>query len=67
MPQVEGGYVFLSNNGPHSVYNSTTEPAGPKSVFESVKRVIGQAIGNGSNDDTLLISKNNEPIIASSR
>lgn len=66
MPQAEGGYVSL-NNGPNSVYNTTTEPAGPKSVFESVKRVIGQAIGNGLEDDALLISKGTQPFIISAR
>lgn len=67
MPQAEGGYVSL-NNGPNSVYNTTTEPAtGPKSVFESVKRVIGQAIGNGLEDDGLLIAKGTQPFIISAR
>lgn len=67
MPQAEGGYVSLSNNGPNSVYNSTTEPAGPKSVFESMKRVIGQAMGNGQQDDALLITKGTQPNIVSAR
>lgn len=68
MPQAEGGYVSLSNLGQNSVYNSTTEPAGQKSVFDSVKRVIGQAIGNGpSNDDALLIAKGTQPNIVSAR
>lgn len=66
MPQAEGGYVSL-NNGPNSVYNTTTEPTGPKSVFESVKRVIGQAMGNGLEDDGFLISKGSQPFIISAR
>lgn len=67
MPQVEGGYVSL-NGQPNSVYNTTTEPAGPKSVFESMKRVIGQAISNGQKDDALLIPKGSaQPIIISPR
>lgn len=68
MPQAEGGYVSLSNSGPNSVYNSTTEPAGQKSVFDSVKRVIGQAIGNGHpHDDAMLIAKGTQPTIVSAR
>lgn len=50
MPQVaDGGYVSLQNGAmaSNSVYNSTTEPAGHKSVFDSMKRVFGNAIGNG--------------------
>lgn len=42
MPQTEG-YVFL-NEG--NVYNSTTEPTKSYSVLETVKRVVGQAIGS---------------------
>lgn len=48
MPQSEG-YVFL-NEG-NNVYNSTTEPTKAYSVLETVKRVVGQAIGS---NDTLL-------------
>ncbi|XP_049533369.1 protein NDRG3 isoform X4 [Anopheles darlingi] len=45
MPQSDGGYVSLGG-GPNSIYNSTTEPhSGSKSVMETVKRVIGTAIG----------------------
>lgn len=68
MPQSEGGYVSL-DNGVNSVYNTTTEPStGTKSYFESVKRVIGHAIGNnGSIKDDLLMPKNNQPIIVSAR
>lgn len=67
MPQSEGGYVSL-DNGLNSVYNTTTEPSnGTKSVFESVKRVIGHAISNGSAKDDLLMPKSNQPIIVSAR
>lgn len=53
MPQFEGGYVSLKN-GPSSVYNSTTEPTGPATMLETVKRVIGNAIGNnGSQENTM--------------
>uniref|UniRef100_A0A182ITH9 Uncharacterized protein n=1 Tax=Anopheles atroparvus TaxID=41427 RepID=A0A182ITH9_ANOAO len=47
MPQSDGGYVSLGGGGPNTaIYNSTTEPqSGPKSVMETVKRVIGTAIG----------------------
>ncbi|XP_058060928.1 protein NDRG3 isoform X6 [Anopheles bellator] len=49
MPQSDGGYVSLGGGGaggPNSIYNSTTEPqSGSKSVMETVKRVIGTAIG----------------------
>ncbi len=40
MPQLEG-YEFL-NEG---VYNSTTEPTKTYSVFNSIKKVVGQAMG----------------------
>ncbi|XP_055374064.1 protein NDRG3 isoform X2 [Condylostylus longicornis] len=77
MPQKsEGGYVSLGNVGPKSVYNATTEPNGPPSVFESVKRAIGQVVGNtnnntnnfnGSSMDTALlgIHDGEQPIIVS--
>lgn len=53
MPQSEG-YMFL-NEG-NSVYNSTTEPTKSYSVLDTVKRVVGQAIGS---NETLL-SANDE-------
>lgn len=51
MPQSEGGYVSLNETS--NVYNSTTEPAKTLSVLETVKKVIGHAIGT---PDTLLNS-----------
>lgn len=67
MPQFEGGYVSL-NNGPNSVYNSTTEPTGPGTMLETVKRVIGGAIGNNVSHDTSLIPpRGGQPIIVSAR
>jgi len=44
MPQSDGVYVSLNENS-HAVYNSTTEPTRTKSVLETVKKAIGQAIG----------------------
>lgn len=71
MPQSEGGYVSLNNNGPSTVYNSTTEPTTPHSVFESVKRVIiGHGLNNSNQQDSALLvgeSKGNQPIIVNSR
>ncbi|XP_054740988.1 protein NDRG3 isoform X3 [Anastrepha obliqua] len=61
MPQAEGGYTALDSAGTNghdgsggAIYQSTTEPTGPHSVFESVKRAIGQVVGNtnGSAQDT---------------
>lgn len=68
MPQFEGGYVSLSP-GQNSVYNSTTEPTGPETVLETVKRVIGSAIGNSNNtqDATLVPPRGGRPIIANAR
>lgn len=69
MPQFEGGYVSLSN-GQNSVYNSTTvtEPTGATTVLETVKRVIGSAIGNSNSQDALLVSpRGGRPIITSAR
>lgn len=67
MPQIEGGYVSLSN-GPNSVYNSTTEPTGPQSMLESVKRAIGSAIGNNATSDNALVTQSGKtPIIVSAR
>lgn len=61
MPTTESGYVSLdtSNGGGfRSVYNTTTEPASSdgNSVMESVKRVIGQAIGGGNSVSPPLIA-----------
>lgn len=68
MPQAEGGYVSLSNTGPNTVYQTTTEPStASKSVFDSVKRAIGQAIGQGDQDDALLIGQRPQPSIISGR
>lgn len=58
MPQVENGYVSLGNGQTATVYNTTTEPTGPQSVFESVKRVIGQAIGNNTQDTNMSLLGN---------
>lgn len=67
MPQLEGGYVSLST-GQSSVYNSTTEPTGPETVLETVKRVIGSAIGNSNTQDALLDPpRGGRPIIVNSR
>lgn len=67
MPTFEGGYVSL-NNGQTSVYNSTTEPTGPETVLETVKRVIGGAIGNNNSNDTSLIPpRGGRPIIVNAR
>ncbi|XP_021702638.1 protein NDRG3 isoform X2 [Aedes aegypti] len=66
MPQSDGGYVSLTG-GPQSVYNSTTEPqSASKSVMETVKRVIGTAIG--AQDKHALIERDGaQPYIISSR
>lgn len=72
MPQLEGGYVSLTNTpNATNVYKSTTEPTGPQSVFESMKRVIGSAIGNNSNtnnnDGALSQSKGGQTQVLSPR
>lgn len=66
MPQSDGGYVSLTG-GPQSVYNSTTEPqSASKSVMETVKRVIGTAIG--AQDKHALIERDGaQPYIISTR
>lgn len=64
MPQFEGGYVSLKT-GPGSVYNSTTEPTGPATMLETMKRVIGNAIGNS--DNSLVPSRGGQPIIVNAR
>uniref|UniRef100_A0A0K8TQA3 Protein ndrg3-like isoform x2 n=1 Tax=Tabanus bromius TaxID=304241 RepID=A0A0K8TQA3_TABBR len=68
MPQAEGGYVSLGNN-PKTVYNATTEPTGPQSVIETVKRAIGHVVGtsNGQQDVALLNTKGSQPLIIGSR
>lgn len=66
MPQIECGYVSLSN-GQNSVYNSTTEPTGPATVLETVKRVIGSAIGNNTLQEASLPPRGGGPIIVSAR
>lgn len=73
MPQAEGGYMSLegsgANNNGQSIYQSTTEPTGPVSVFESVKRAIGQVVGtnNGQDSDDLLNNSGRQPVIIGSR
>ncbi|XP_055598563.1 protein NDRG3 isoform X3 [Uranotaenia lowii] len=68
MPQADGGYVSLGG-GPQAVYQQTTEPQGAtKSVMETVKRVIGTAIG--AQDKLSLLegaNGNGQPYIISSR
>lgn len=66
MPQFEGGYVSLST-GQNSVYNSTTEPTGPATVLETVKRVIGSAIGNSNSDAFLVPPGGGRQIITNAR
>uniref|UniRef100_A0A182PD27 Uncharacterized protein n=1 Tax=Anopheles epiroticus TaxID=199890 RepID=A0A182PD27_9DIPT len=71
MPQSDGGYVSLGGGGPNTaIYNSTTEPqSGSKSVMETVKRVIGTAIG--AQDKHALLERNgtgaHQPYIVSAR
>lgn len=77
MPQTEGGYVSLggeqinqSENG--TIYNATTEPnSGPQSVFESMKRAIGNVVGNNGNassqEQALLAAKGLQPTIIGAR
>lgn len=75
MPQVEGGYISLDGNSTSTngiggaIYQSTTEPTGPPSVFESVKRAIGQVVGtNGAQDtDDLLTNSGRQATIVGSR
>lgn len=73
MPQAEGGYVSLegtgANNNGQSIYQSTTEPTGPVSVFESVKRAIGQVVGanNAHDSDDLLNNSGRQPVVIGSR
>ncbi|XP_055858710.1 protein NDRG3 isoform X5 [Episyrphus balteatus] len=70
MPQAEGGYISLGDNPNSAIYNQTTEPTGPQSMFESVKRAIGQVVGSNGNSggdtDDLLASKG-RPMIVGSR
>lgn len=63
MPQSGGGYVSLpatNGNGTGSaIYQSTTEPQSAQSpgssVFESMKRAIGQAIKSSPGDSEELV------------
>ncbi|XP_055916335.1 protein NDRG3 isoform X3 [Eupeodes corollae] len=72
MPQADGGYISLGDNPNSAIYNQTTEPTGPQSMFESVKRAIGQVVGsngksaaNGDTDD--LLASKGRPMIVGSR
>jgi len=68
MPQAEGGYVSLDNGPNNTVYNATTEPTGPHSVIETLKRAIGHAMGGVQQDhNTLLGSNGAQPTIISIR
>ncbi|XP_053963789.1 protein NDRG3 isoform X2 [Anastrepha ludens] len=79
MPQAEGGYTALDSAGTNghdgsggAIYQSTTEPTGPHSVFESVKRAIGQVVGNANGsaqdtDDLLTATNGRQAIIVGSR
>lgn len=58
MPQSEGGYFSLDQNGTDSVYNTTTEPTSPNTVLETVKRVIGQVMTGSQAEPTLLGGQN---------
>lgn len=78
MPQpVAGGYISLEgscrpSNG-QAIYQSTTEPTGPTSMLESMKRVLGQVVGSTTNavshdtDDLLNNTNGRQAIIISSR
>ncbi|XP_017123349.1 protein NDRG3 isoform X2 [Drosophila elegans] len=65
MPQSEGGYVSLPavNGNGGAIYQSTTEPTAPPSVFESMKRAIGQAIKSSPNDSEELLRSERLPVI----
>uniref|UniRef100_A0A1A9ZNG8 Uncharacterized protein n=1 Tax=Glossina pallidipes TaxID=7398 RepID=A0A1A9ZNG8_GLOPL len=77
MPQpVAGGYISLEgsrrpSNG-QAIYQSTTEPTGPTSMLESMKRVLGQVVGSTTNavshdtDDLLNNTNGRQAIIISS-
>ncbi|CAD7015202.1 unnamed protein product [Ceratitis capitata] len=81
MPQVEGGYTALdsANTNGHvgssggAIYQSTTEPTGPQSVFESMKRAIGQVVGTSGNgtaqdtDDLLAASNGRQAMVVGTR
>lgn len=67
MPQAEGGYVSLPNGQNATVYKSTTEPTGPQTMLESVKRVIGNAIGVNGTGEILLPARGGQPIIVNAR
>ncbi|XP_017022318.1 protein NDRG3 isoform X5 [Drosophila kikkawai] len=65
MPQSEGGYVSLPavNGNGSAIYQSTTEPTAPPSVFESMKRALGQAIKSSPNDSEELLRTERQPVI----
>ncbi|XP_030557817.1 protein NDRG3 isoform X2 [Drosophila novamexicana] len=69
MPQSEGGYVSLpamnGNGNGSAIYQSTTEPqaASPTSVFESMKRAIGQAIKSSPSDSEELVRMDRPVVI----
>lgn len=67
MPQAEGGYVSLPNGQNATVYKSTTEPAGSQTMLESVKRVIGNAIGVNGTGEILVPPRGGQPIIVNAR
>ncbi|KAL5286515.1 NDRG3 family protein [Megaselia abdita] len=77
MPQTEGGYVSLGGEQINqaenaTIYNATTEPnSGPQSVFESMKRALGNVVGNNGNaspqEQALLTAKGLQPVIIGSR
>lgn len=77
MPQTEGGYVSLGGEQINqaenaTIYNATTEPnSGPQSVFESMKRALGNVVGNNGTaspqEQALLATKGLQPVIIGSR
>lgn len=77
MPQTEGGYVSLGGEQINqlenaTIYNATTEPnSGPHSVFESMKRALGNVVGNNGNaspqEQALLSTKGLQPVIIGAR
>lgn len=77
MPQTEGGYVSLGGEQINqaenaTIYNATTEPnSGPQSVFESMKRALGNLGNNNGNaspqEQALLTAKGMQPVIIGGR
>ncbi|XP_030369037.1 protein NDRG3 isoform X5 [Scaptodrosophila lebanonensis] len=74
MPQAEGGYISLPNNANSNgngsgsaIYQSTTEPTAPPSVFESVKRVIGQAMKSTPGDSEELLRLERQAVLVNGR